>query len=312
MFQHDGHWEDHPTFTGTDAVPIRHRWHGNHGNQLHQGAVAHSAHIPEMPMRPRRIRSEGPWFLAPRSTPEAALVKLREPLQPDQAMQEPMLEHQSQEVQAHHRPIGADVHHQVQGLGQPGPGAWIGQSQELPECALGAVPKSLRHTIAYSNLNGQEQIQETRVTCSGDDCETMSNNVMPQIIRVRPSGSKEAKHRMCSGSPTLMWDSMDHMAHRVANSARWLLGYAPEPGNQGNQQEEASGQLSGQPLRSEGVMKVYSYFNNNGHEEMKQVESHCKDGACVQRSRTFAPNPSVPKEPKDAHDVRHAMSAYEA
>lgn len=120
MFQHDGHWEDHPTFTGTDAVPIRHRWHGNHGNQLHQGAVAHSAHIPEMPMRPRRIRSEGPWFLAPRSTPEAALVKLREPLQPDQAMQEPMLEHQSQEVQAHHRPIGADVHHQVQGLGQPG------------------------------------------------------------------------------------------------------------------------------------------------------------------------------------------------
>eukprot|EP00435_Cladocopium_sp_Y103_P046014 s871_g13.t1 len=88
MFHHDGHWEDHPTFTGTDAVPIRHRWHGNHGNQLHQGAVAHSAQIPEMPMRPRRIRSqEGPWFLAPRSTPEAALVKLREPLQPDQAMQ---------------------------------------------------------------------------------------------------------------------------------------------------------------------------------------------------------------------------------
>eukprot|EP00434_Breviolum_minutum_P012969 symbB.v1.2.011435.t1/scaffold767.1/size164079/6 len=52
-------------------------------HEAHHGAV----HEPEM-LRPRRFprSQEGPWFLAPRSTPEAALVKLREPLQPDRVL----------------------------------------------------------------------------------------------------------------------------------------------------------------------------------------------------------------------------------
>lgn len=54
----------------------------------------------------------------------------------------------------------------------------------------------MRHAIAYSNIDGQEQVHETKalapkreifitsilqvaraqVTCSGEDCETMSND----------------------------------------------------------------------------------------------------------------------------------------
>lgn len=256
-------------------------------------------HEPEM-LRPRRFprSQEGPWFLAPRSTPEAALVKLREPLQPERVQedQRPILtsaveqrelevpQHQASQMagsHVHHKPQVHQVHDLVQG--QPGPGAWIGPQVPPSDCiSLGAAfpPKSLRHSIAYSNWNGQEQIQETRVTCSGDECETMSNNVMPQIIRVRPLGHKAAKQRMCSGSPSLVWDNMDQMMHRMTNSARWLLGYAPT---------ETQPQEAAEVPRSEGVMKVYSYFNSNGHEELKEVESHCKDGACVQRSRTLTP-----------------------
>lgn len=301
-------------------------------HEAHHGAV----HEPEM-LRPRRFprSQEGPWFLAPRSTPEAALVKLREPLQPDRVQedQRPILtsaveQRERFEVPVPHqmasRMAGSHVHHKPQVhqvhdvlQGQPGPGAWIGPQVEVPpsDCiSLGAASafptKSLRHSIAYSNWNGQEQIQETRVTCAGDECETMSNNVMPQIIRVRPLGHKAAKQRMCSGSPSLVWDNMDQMMHRMTNSARWLLGYAPT--------ETVAPQEAVEVPQSEGVMKVYSYFNSNGHEELKEVESHCKDGTCVQRSRTLTP--TMAETAKELPDVRpevrpdpmQRVPAYEA
>ena len=59
-----------------------------------------------------------------------------------------------------------------------------------------------------------------QVTCSGNRCESMSNNVLPQVIRPE-------KQRSC-GSPGLVWDNLDHLAHRVANSARRMLGYEVE------------------------------------------------------------------------------------
>jgi len=220
--------------------------------------------------------------------------------------------HQMAGSHVHHKPQVHQVHDVLQG--QPGPGAWIGPQVEVPpsDCiSLGAAfpPKSLRHSIAYSNWNGQEQIQETRVTCAGDECETMSNNVMPQIIRVRPLGHKAAKQRMCSGSPSLVWDNMDQMMHRMTNSARWLLGYAPT-------ETETPPQEAVQVPQSEGVMKVYSYFNSNGHEELKEVESHCKDGACVQRSRTLTPAETAKELPELRPDPRPApvqrVPAYEA
>ncbi|CAK9022089.1 Aspartate beta-hydroxylase domain-containing protein 2 [Durusdinium trenchii] len=175
-------------------------------------------------------------------------------------------------------------------------------AEELPECALG--PHSLRHTISYSNLNGQEQIQETEVTCSGDDCETTTSNVLPQIIRVREPKAK----RMCSGSPGLIWDGLDTVVHRVTNSARRVLGYAPV-------ETEKTPHENLQPLalRSEGVMKMYTYSNNNGQEEMKEVQSHCKDGTCVQRSRIFAPSSVKEHLQHDAKEIRpQAAQAYQA
>lgn len=178
-------------------------------------------------------------------------------------------------------------------------GSW---QQELPECALG--PHSLRHTISYSNLNGQEQIQETEVTCSGDDCETTTSNVLLQIIRVREPKAK----RMCSGSPGLIWDGLDTVVHRVTNSARRVLGYAPV-------ETEKTPHENLQPLalRSEGVMKMYTYSNNNGQEEMKEVQSHCKDGTCVQRSRIFAPSSVKEHLQHDAKEIRpQAAQAYQA
>eukprot|EP00913_Durusdinium_trenchii_P035755 g33457.t1 len=155
-------------------------------------------------------------------------------------------------------------------LEHPCEGSW---QQELPECALG--PHSLRHTISYSNLNGQEQIQETEVTCSGDDCETTTSNVLPQIIRVREPKAKRMCSGVqntalsfqftffCSGSPGLIWDGLDTVVHRVTNSARRVLGYAPV-------ETEKTPHENLQPLalRSEGVMKMYTYSNNNGQEEL--------------------------------------------
>ncbi|CAE7745940.1 unnamed protein product [Symbiodinium sp. CCMP2456] len=160
----------------------------------------------------------------------------------------------------------------------------------LPADCFPALPaRSLRHAIAYSNIDGQEQVHETKVTCSGEDCETVSNDVMPQIIRVR-TPTKAAKPRLCTGSPFqgpgLVWDGFDNLAHRVANSARRLFGYTPAT------DDVRHDEIAMPPAnhKSEGIMKSYVYFNNNGHEEMKQIESHCKDGTCVQRTRTFAPH----------------------
>eukprot|EP00439_Symbiodinium_sp_Y106_P051089 s405_g6.t2 len=165
-----------------------------------------------------------------------------------------------------------------------------GGQEILPADCFPALPaRSLRHAIAYSNIDGQEQVHETKVTCSGEDCETMSNDVMPQIIRVR-TPTKAAKPRLCTGSPFqgpgLVWDGFDNLAHRVANSARRLFGYTPAA------EDVRHDEVAMPPAnhKSEGVMKSYVYFNNNGHEEMKQIESHCKDGTCVQRTRTFAPH----------------------
>ncbi|CAJ1372999.1 unnamed protein product [Effrenium voratum] len=166
-------------------------------------------------------------------------------------------------------------------------------SQE--DCSAALAPQSIRHSISYSNLNGQEQVHESKVTCSGDNCETMSNDVLPQIIRVRPLEPKtSAPHRMCAGSPRLIWDGLDTLASRVVSSTRRLFGYtAAEPAaDHAAQAHAAAPDL--RFGRSEGIMKSYSYFNTNGHEEMKQVESHCKDGTCVQRSRTFSPQNLAP------------------
>ncbi|CAE7812020.1 ASPH [Symbiodinium microadriaticum] len=165
-----------------------------------------------------------------------------------------------------------------------------GGQEPLPaDCFPALEARSLRHAIAYSNIDGQEQVHETKVTCSGEDCETMSNDVMPQIIRVR-TPTKAAKPRLCTGSPFqgpgLFWDGFDNLAHRVANSARRLFGYTPAA------DDVRHDEIAMPPAnhKSEGIMKSYVYFNNNGHEEMKQIESHCKDGTCVQRTRTFAPH----------------------
>ncbi|OLP95111.1 hypothetical protein AK812_SmicGene22809 [Symbiodinium microadriaticum] len=86
--------------------------------------------------------------------------------------------------------------------------------------------------------------------------------------------------------PGLFWDGFDNLAHRVANSARRLFGYTPAA------DDVRHDEIAMPPAnhKSEGIMKSYVYFNNNGHEEMKQIESHCKDGTCVQRTRTFAPH----------------------
>mmetsp|Transcript_24025 Transcript_24025/g.42486 ORF Transcript_24025/g.42486 Transcript_24025/m.42486 type:complete len:162 (-) Transcript_24025:37-522(-) len=109
---------------------------------------------------------------------------------------------------------------------------------------------------------------------------------MPQIIRVQ--APSQGKHRLCTGAPFagpgLVWDSFDHLAHRVANSARQLFGYTP------TEDVRPDPAVAPAKFRSEGIMKSYVYFNNNGHEEMKQIESHCKDGTCVQRTRSFAPH----------------------
>lgn len=299
--QPDNHWHEVPnTHAGYDSSA--HHWpHDRALRHRVQDVPGHAA-LPAETLPRHRRRAEGPWFLGPSGHPENVLVKLKEPLEPDaRPLEERPILSSAVETRTSRAGKGGKVPEKAVPWYPEVPpnegGAWgilggqqPGGQEPLPaDCFPALEARSLRHAIAYSNIDGQEQVHETKVTCSGEDCETMSNDVMPQIIRVR-TPTKAAKPRLCTGSPFqgpgLVWDGFDNLAHRVANSARRLFGYTPAA------DDVRHDEIAMPPAnhKSEGIMKSYVYFNNNGHEEMKQIESHCKDGTCVQRTRTFAPH----------------------
>eukprot|EP00440_Ansanella_granifera_P038366 gb/GFBE01041628.1/.p1 GENE.gb/GFBE01041628.1/~~gb/GFBE01041628.1/.p1 ORF type:complete len:342 (+),score=46.12 gb/GFBE01041628.1/:1-1026(+) len=301
--QHDSHWshQAHPGFAG-DAPSAGH-WRNEHAPHVSDADRDPGPHIYPAPVRPR-LRAgaaargqEGPWFLGPQVHPDAALIKLREPLQPDT---QPAVEKHAEEQQLNHAQLAAG---QAQKAAQPssktaadGCAAGLGWQQK-PDAM-----QSIRHTVSYAFRNGQHEMHESRVACSDGNCEGMSSDVMPQtglprIVRVRPS--KHAGHRLCAGTiegPGMIWDGIDRFAHRVADGARHFLGYPPSAPSM-PRHEFLQSNIAGPVGRDEGFMQTFTYSNTNGHEEMRQIQAHCQDGTCVQRTRTYSPGSVVRPPP---------------
>jgi len=233
------------------------------------------------------FRQEGPWFLGPQGHPEAVLVKLKEPLQPDA----PAPAQQVETEQHDHIPTA-----ELEQRGREA--AW----QDFLN------GRSVRHTVSYANLNGQEELHEAKVTCSGNDCETSSQDVVPRI-HAKPDWNIDApkarQHRWCagSGSPrggSLIWDGLDRLVTRAACSAKQFFGYAPTNSRRLHDAGLCSHGVGG--VGGDGYFKTYSYTNINGRQELQQVDSHCHDGTCVKRTRTYSPSevqrPIILREPQ--------------
>lgn len=265
-----------------------------------------------LPPRMMNARSgAGPWFLGPQGHPEAVLVKPRQPLQfepvasdwqdeaeasravPDGEPQQP-LQFKSispdwqDEAEAPQAVQDQDGERDMPGGLQPEFNAAAGGSLRQQDCSLAtlAPPETVNHSISYSNLGGLDEIHETKVLCHGDDCESMSRDVVP----TRPA--HETSHRrLCAGygqgSP-LVWDGLDRLAYRIADSARNLLGL-PGPPVATSSALSVPGGKAADTSGGESFFTSYTFSNQGGRAHLKHLESRCQDGVCVQRSRTFSP-----------------------
>eukprot|EP00930_Biecheleria_cincta_P093549 TRINITY_DN8397_c0_g1_i1.p1 TRINITY_DN8397_c0_g1~~TRINITY_DN8397_c0_g1_i1.p1 ORF type:complete len:362 (-),score=57.95 TRINITY_DN8397_c0_g1_i1:254-1339(-) len=274
----------------------------------------------KLPPRMMSARSEaGPWFLGPQGHPKAVLVKPRPPLQFEPVASDLRDEAEASQAVRNLEPRQssqfvsgasdwqdeAEVPRAVQdqdyepdtpgGL-QAECNAAAGGSlrQQAPSIVALDTPESVNHSISYSNLGGVDEIHETKVLCHGDRCESMSQDVVP----TRPV-HKTGHRRLCAGHGPLVWDGLDRLAHRIADSARNLLGF---PGPSVATSSALSMPGGGTPERSEGesFFTSYTFSSQDGHAHLKHVESRCQDGVCVQRSRTFTPGFETGVAPEQA------------